>query len=134
VRVLLADERHRPLVSVRAERIEEERPLRQRARVQQPWRLLGEHGGSERRLGDEIVVGDVERLIVFEDDLRRAKIQLVIALVDEDALRIEHRPHRAVEEVDVLVCDCLNKVLHKQKSRRLAGAQKQTSAGSLAFF
>ncbi len=51
-------------------------------------------------------------LVHFQDDLRRPKIQLVVALVDEDAFGVEHRPHRAVEEVDVLVCNCLYEILH----------------------
>jgi hypothetical protein len=55
--------------------------------------------------------------VYFEHDLRIADVQLVVALVDEDALRIEHRPHRAVEEVDMFVCDRLNEV-HKQKAPR----------------
>ena len=39
-------------------------------------------------LGDQIGLGDVQR---------------VEALVDEDALRIEHRPHRAVTDEDAIV-------------------------------
>jgi hypothetical protein len=74
----------------------------------------------------------------FEHDLRIADVQLVVALVDEDALRIEHRPHRSVEEVDMLVCDCLDEV-HvcpgKKKPRQKAGRLEiEFTAGSLAFF
>ena len=32
----------------------------------------------------------------FANEIGRAKVQLVIALVDEDAFRIELRPHRSV--------------------------------------
>jgi hypothetical protein len=35
-------------------------------------------------------------------EIGRANVQLVIALVDEDSLRIQHRPHRAVEQDDGL--------------------------------
>jgi hypothetical protein len=36
--------------------------------------------------------------VYFAYEIRRAKIQLVVALVDEHALVIEHRAHRAVED------------------------------------
>ena len=35
-------------------------------------------------------------------EIRGAQVQLVVALVDEDALVVEHRPHRAVEDDDLL--------------------------------
>src|SRR5205823_4219572 len=52
----------------------------------------------------------------LEHDLRREEIQLVVALVDEDALRIEHGAHGSVEEVDVLVGDGGYEVVHKRMS------------------
>jgi hypothetical protein len=53
----------------------------------------------------------------FQHDLWIAEIQLVVALVDEDALGVEHRPHRAIEEVDVFVGNSLDEV-HKKKAPR----------------
>ena len=64
---------------------------------------------------DDLRAGAHVLLVHLEHDLRIAEIQLVVALVDEDALGVEHRPHRAIEEVDVLVCDCLNEVRIKKK-------------------
>ena len=42
-------------------------------------------------------------LVHFSDQVRLRQVQRVEALVDEDALRIEHRPHRAVAHEDPLV-------------------------------
>src|SRR5207302_4345612 len=53
---------------------------------------------------------------------------------DEDALGVEHRPHCAVEEVDVLVSDCLYEILHKQKPRRVAGAATTYFCRLFSFF
>src|SRR5262249_14822737 len=61
------------------------------------------------RAGPDVLAMDVE------DDLRIADVQLVVALVDEDALGIEHRPRRPIEEVDVFVSNGANEILHKQK-------------------
>jgi len=41
----------------------------------------------------------------FEHDLRIAEIQLVVALVDEDTLGVEHRAHAPSKRINVLVCD-----------------------------
>ena len=73
-----------------------------------------------------------------EHDLWHAEIELVVALVDEDAFGVEHRPHRSIEEVDVLVGNCLYEILHKQKPH--AGSDvgpkefEFDRTGDLAFF
>src|SRR5205085_4907750 len=88
-------------------------------------------GLEDLRAGADVFAMDIEH------DLRTAEIQLVVALVDEDAFGIEHRPHRSIEEVDVLVGDCLYEVLHKQKPHAGStwGRKKfEFVRGDLAFF
>ena len=34
------------------------------------------------------------------DEVGCSRVQLIVALVDEDAARVQHRPHRAVEDDD----------------------------------
>src|SRR5207248_2347898 len=41
-------------------------------------------------------------LVNVAHQIRGAQVQFVIALVDEDALVVEHRPHRTVEDDDLL--------------------------------
>src|SRR5262245_22979765 len=48
-----------------------------------------------------------------EHDLGAGKIQLVITAVDVNALGIDHRPHRSVEDSDTIFPDELAKLIHK---------------------
>ena len=42
------------------------------------------------------------RAVHVAHEIGRAEVQLVVALVDEHALAVQHRPHRAVEDDDAL--------------------------------
>ena len=74
----------------------------------------------------------------FAHELRRPEVELVVALVDEDALAIEHRAHRAVEDDDELGIEQPLDALHAASSRgeaqarrlchRLTRARRSTSA------
>src|SRR5262245_23685381 len=48
-----------------------------------------------------------------EHDLGAGKIQLVVTAVDVNALGIDHRAHRAVEDSDTIFPDELAKLIHK---------------------
>ena len=54
------------------------------------------------------------------DEIGRAKVELIVALIDEHAFGVEHRPHRAVEDDDLIwveqALDQLAAVSHR-KSR-----------------
>jgi hypothetical protein len=55
-------------------------------------------------------------------EIRGPGVQLVVALIDEDALAVQHRPHRAVEEDDaVRVEESLDGRRHQTTSPALAG-------------
>ena len=59
--------------------------------------------GAERVGLDDVGAGADVFLVHLGDQIRLREVQRVEALVDEDALRIEHRPHRAVADEDALV-------------------------------
>src|SRR5262245_26587729 len=48
-----------------------------------------------------------------EHDLGAGKVQLVVTAVDVNALGIDHRAHRAVEDADTVFPDELAKLIHK---------------------
>ena len=52
-------------------------------------------------------------LVYLEHDLRVSEVELVVTLVDEHALRIEHGAHRPIEQVDMLVSDGVDEILHE---------------------
>ncbi len=65
--------------------------------------FVGETEGSEldavraERVGlDDVRAGPHVLLVYFGDQIRLRQVQRVEALVDEDALRVQHRPHRAI--------------------------------------
>ena len=64
-------------------------------------------------------------LVDFPDQCGRGEIQLVVAAVDEDALRVQHRPHGPVGHKDA-ACELFAKLLrsgdgHAAFERALAG-------------
>src|SRR5262249_22563490 len=58
---------------------------------------------AERVRLDDVGAGPDAFLVHFGAQIRLRQVQRVEALVDEDALRVEHRPHRAVANEDPLV-------------------------------
>ena len=61
------------------------------------------------------------------DQLGRRQIQLVVATVDVNALAINHRAHRAVEDADTVLLNEVTKVVHNGCGLRIAVRNKKTS-------
>ena len=59
--------------------------------------------GAERVGLDDVGAGADVLLVHLGDEIRLREVQRVEALVDEDALRVQHRPHRAVADEHALV-------------------------------
>ena len=59
--------------------------------------------GAKRVGLDDVGAGADVFLMDLTDQVGVRQIQLVEAFVDEDALRIEHGPHRAVADEDALI-------------------------------
>jgi hypothetical protein len=71
---------------------------------------------AERVGFDDVGAGADVFLMDLGDQIRLGDVQRVEALVDEDALRIEHRPHRAVTDEDALI-----QRVHKWLQHRVIG-------------
>src|SRR5262249_50809549 len=67
--------------------------------------------GAEGVRLDDVGAGADVLLVDLRDEVRLREVQRVEALVDEDALRVEHRPHRAVADQHAFV-DGVEKWLH----------------------
>ena len=59
--------------------------------------------GAERVGLDDVGAGADVFLVHLGDQIRLRQVQRVEALVDEDALRVQHRPHRAVADQHALL-------------------------------
>ena len=68
---------------------------------------------AERVRLDDVGAGADVFLMDLGDEIRLREVQRVEALVDEDALRVEHRPHRAVAHEDPLVESIQKRFLHR---------------------
>jgi hypothetical protein len=73
--------------------------------VRQPVVAQLHRVGAERVGLEDLGSGLHVRLVNLLHQVGRLQVQLVVAHVDEDALRVQHRPHRAVEQVDAPVVD-----------------------------
>ena len=73
--------------------------------------------GAEGVRLDDIRPGADVVLVHLGDRLGSVEVQRIEAAVDEDALRIEHRPHRAVADEHTLV-DGFEKWLHSETENR----------------
>jgi hypothetical protein len=82
--------------------------------------------GAERVGLDDVGAGANVFSVNLTDQIGRAEIQLVITAINVDALGVEHRAHRAVDDEDTVSREKFSKWLHRQMKKPRA-KQRGTS-------
>src|SRR5262245_12886222 len=68
---------------------------------------------------------DVGAMDLF-NDVALAQVELIVTAVDEHTLRVEHRPHRAIENVGTVI---VNEIFKLQISLNVYCAEKYLASG-----